>query len=37
VFDGEGGKCSGVEKVRVPRRRGGNAIDSGRVVNSLRR
>jgi large repetitive protein len=37
VSDGEGGTCSGVEKVGVPKQKKGSAIDSGRVVNSFKR
>jgi large repetitive protein len=36
VSDGQGGKCSGVEKVGVPRNKNGNAIDNtGKTYNSF--
>ena len=36
VSDGKGGQCSGVEKVAVPRDRGGSAFDSGGAHNSFK-
>lgn len=36
VTDGRGGSCTGVEKVGVPIRRGGNAVANARQYNSFR-
>jgi len=35
VTDGRGGSCTGVEKVRVPIRQGGNGVANARQFNSF--